>query len=363
MFRTVGIALLSTLVIGVALLAAGGWQAQRNLAARTAELSDQLASLTATQEAMLAQQRPPEITGHCYLGDKSKPAANVLVKIYRFPDVAGNLTTGVIVDAVETDADGHFKTGALQYGEYSVIAPLQVPQGESQESLYYREIQSRPMTVVTGSGVTHVTLDVLASARVELVTQPFPKTITCAKGQQLDVTTLDNITFGSSVTDRPVRLFRDGLETHLTPILDWPAPLGPTGLGGTHVEPYSETRWLPPREYEVHKWLNLTGPSPDVMAREVTEGIEQPAPVPNKSTFYATLSMNVPKVRTAAGGSTKVTFALPDGFADAFKDALPLAAQGYGTANGITYPAGSVGAVAQAMKIDVKVDPPTQTAP
>ena len=55
MFRMAGIGLLSLLTIGVAVVGFGGWQLQRNLTSRTEELSEQLASLTTTQQAMLAQ--------------------------------------------------------------------------------------------------------------------------------------------------------------------------------------------------------------------------------------------------------------------------------------------------------------------
>jgi hypothetical protein len=84
MFRTMGITLLSLLTIGVAVVGFGSWQMQRNLAARTDELSEQLTSLTATQQAMLAQQRPPEVTGVAYLGDRSKPVKDVEIQSIGF---------------------------------------------------------------------------------------------------------------------------------------------------------------------------------------------------------------------------------------------------------------------------------------
>ena len=66
MFRTAGIALLSLLTIGVAVVGFGGWQLQRP-ALRAEELSEQLASLTTTQQAMLAarpaRDRRPGVLG------------------------------------------------------------------------------------------------------------------------------------------------------------------------------------------------------------------------------------------------------------------------------------------------------------
>ena len=110
MFRTAGIGLLSLLTIGVAVVGFGGWQLQRNLASRTEELSEQLASLTATQQAMLARQRPPEITGLAYLGDPSTPAKDVEIQVFRFseepPSNMGIKASGVITRRLRTDGLG-----------------------------------------------------------------------------------------------------------------------------------------------------------------------------------------------------------------------------------------------------------------
>src|SRR4029079_9928920 len=135
MFRTAGIVLLSLLTIGVAVVGFGGWQLQRNLASRTEELSGQLASLTTTQQAMLAQQRPPEITGLAYLGDPSKPAKDVEIKVFRFSDETpsnmGMQASGVGMRRLRTDALGHFDSGILQSGEYCLLAPLVDPEGNA----------------------------------------------------------------------------------------------------------------------------------------------------------------------------------------------------------------------------------------
>ena len=128
----------------------GGWQLQRSLASRTEELSEQLASLTTTQQAMLAQQRPPEITGLAYLGDPSRPAKDIEIQVFRFseepPSNVSPRASGVITRRLRTDSRGHFDSGILQSGEYCVLGPLLDPEGQADEhELIFSRLQSGPL--------------------------------------------------------------------------------------------------------------------------------------------------------------------------------------------------------------------------
>ena len=153
-------------VVGLAAVGIGGWQLRRNLSTRTEELSEQLASLTATQQAMLAQQRPPEITGRCYLGEKSKPAVDIEVQLFRFSAEPQMQKSGVVTRRFRTDSEGHFASGLLQQGEYCILAPILSPDGEADSgSLLFKQLQSRPLYMTLGVGTSAVDLDLAASGQ------------------------------------------------------------------------------------------------------------------------------------------------------------------------------------------------------
>jgi hypothetical protein len=254
MYRTAGIALLSLLTIGVAVVGFGGWQLQRNLASRTAELSEQLASLTATQQAMLAQQRPPEITGRAYLGDRSTPAEDVEIQVFRFSEeppsnnMGARASSGVVTRRLRTDALGRFDSGILQSGEYCVLGPLVDPEGKANEHEFlFKQLQSRPLYLTAGIGKSTVELDLAASGRIRLAATGIPKSVTIADEEvpvfvQIRAST-DGVPYFQRTplppSDEPPR---DG----------WPLPLH-------HDSPAAIQRpadlprdwWLPPRDYSV----------------------------------------------------------------------------------------------------------------
>ena len=270
MFRTAGVVLLALLVIGVAAMGVGGWQLQRNLSARTEELSEQLASLTATQQAMLAQQRPPEITGRCYLGEPSKPAADVAIKIYRFPESRGTMgDAGIVVDVVRTGADGRFSTGALRDGDYCLLAPVQPPSGGDAQELYYREIQSRPIALSAGSGKVVTDLDLLASARIELIARDIPSEIELDDGTKLKVAFSMNLWSGHNGAG-PERVFPANLNDLSPPITQWPVP-----FGYGKAQPMGSA-WVPPREYRVNAMLSISGniAAAPIVARRTRAALE-----------------------------------------------------------------------------------------
>lgn len=255
MFRTAGIALLSLLTIGVAVVGFGGWQLSRNLASRTEELSGQLASLAATQEAMLAQQRPPEITGRAYLGDPSKPAKDVEIQVFRFadepPSNMGMQASGVVMRRLRTDALGHFDSGILQSGEYCLLGPLLNPEGEVNENeLLFTKLQSRPLYLTAGVGKSEVEFNVEAPARIRLSVDNIPNSLTIAGKEVRVFVQLSVMTDGVQLFER-----RPVPPNDQPPRNGWPLPLpGPPNTGaGASLRPENLPRswWFSPRDYSI----------------------------------------------------------------------------------------------------------------
>ncbi|MDZ4819699.1 MAG: permease prefix domain 1-containing protein [Planctomycetota bacterium] len=177
MFRTVGIALMACLVLAMGALAWSSWSQQQMFSQQTESLTAQIASLTKTQQTMLDRQQPPEITGKVYLGDPSVPAKGVELTVWRFADepVEEFKRNGSVYRLVQSDEQGNFRTGALPTGTYSLLAPIQVPAGKSEEDLYFKQLQSRPMYLVSGEDQPRVDLDLLASAQLRMeLAKDFP---------------------------------------------------------------------------------------------------------------------------------------------------------------------------------------------
>ncbi|HEY4309096.1 MAG TPA: permease prefix domain 1-containing protein [Pirellulales bacterium] len=277
MFRASGIALLSILTIGIALLAAGGWQVQRSLATRTEELSSQLASLASTQEAMLAQQRPPQATGRCYLGDPSKPAVDTEIRVFRFADVpqSGN-TPGLIARRVRTDARGYFDTGILQQGEYCLLATLFTPDGKTnnakevsasppktENELLFGRLQSRPLYLMPGINETSVDLDLCAGGRLELAAQNVPDSVTVGEREFRVFVALQIMTDARYFPSQPVP------PSDEPPEEGWPLPLPPVPITVAGVSKKAselpQLLYVPSRNYyiSVHlMFLSGQGVSP-----------------------------------------------------------------------------------------------------
>ena len=81
MFRWLAIGLMSTLIVAVLALAAGGWRVQTALADRIAALTDELASMHEAQQRLLDRGRDeiPEVQGRAYLADESRQPAEIEV--------------------------------------------------------------------------------------------------------------------------------------------------------------------------------------------------------------------------------------------------------------------------------------------
>ncbi len=253
MFRTAGIALLSLLTIGVAVVGFGSCQMQRNLAARTNELSEQLTSLTATQQAMLAQQRPPEITGIAYVGDLSRPAKDVEIQVFRFseepPSTMSPGVSGVMARRLRTDAQGRFESGILQAGEYCVLAPLLDPEGKFDEDrLLFKRLQSHPLYLVAGVGKSTVDMNLLATSRIALGATSLPNSIRLGDQEVRVFVQIQAWTDGVYFQRLPVP------PSDEPPRDGWPLPIPvPHSVASAHQRPADLPHewWLPPRDYSV----------------------------------------------------------------------------------------------------------------
>ncbi len=130
MYRAAGITLLSLLTVGVVALALGGWQLQHSV-------SEQLETLSATQQALLAQQRPPQVAGALLPGRQIKASARrggaglpVFGRADREFGIRLHATRhGVVTRRLHTNARGRFDSGILQSGEYCLLAPVFMPDG------------------------------------------------------------------------------------------------------------------------------------------------------------------------------------------------------------------------------------------
>ena len=145
-----------SLLLGVALCFVGclltyaSIQTQRDMAAGFKELTSQLARINEREPAAPPPPRRPELHGHLYLGDPSRPAANAYAEVIRMPE-------GAVHRVAFTDEQGKFSVTNLPEGEYSVLTPLLGPgnpmhhAGNAEERhrpLY--QVQSLPFNIVFG---------------------------------------------------------------------------------------------------------------------------------------------------------------------------------------------------------------------
>jgi hypothetical protein len=298
MFRTAGIALLSLLTIGVTVVGFGGWQLQRNLASRTEELSEQLATLTATQQAMLVQQRPPEITGSAYLGDPSKPAKDVEIQVFRFSEEPPNngmgaIASGVVARRLRTDALGHFDSGILQSGTYCLLGPLIDPDGKAnKEEFLFTQMQSRPLYLTAGVGKSTVELDLAASGQIRLEATGIPNSV------MIDDEEVRVFVVLQAWPDEMRYMDRKPLPpSDQPPRNGWPLPLPPGNIAAAQQRPADLPHdwWLPPREYAVAVQLYFPTKSSGSMGGGLTPIQTKAVPFALKLTpgDTATLALNI----------------------------------------------------------------------
>jgi hypothetical protein len=150
MFRRVTIALVVLLCVGLIATTANSWLAQSRLTQQLAQLNEQLASLTKTQETLQDRQKPLSITGLIYDGDKSKPVANHEVGIARLNDSA-------VVRRIKTDSRGIYDSGPLAAGDYFVFGTLTEDVKLSGEGLQF--VQGPPQYLYAGVGEVNADLD------------------------------------------------------------------------------------------------------------------------------------------------------------------------------------------------------------
>ncbi len=151
MFRRVTIALVVLLCLGLIATTANSWLAQSRMTQQLAQLNEQLASLTKTQESLQDQQKPLSITGLIYDGDKSKPVANHEVGIARLSDLE-------VVRRVKTDQQGKFESGPIPDGDYFIFGSIDSPVRLSRGGPEF--VQGPPIYLYAGVGVVNADLDV-----------------------------------------------------------------------------------------------------------------------------------------------------------------------------------------------------------
>jgi hypothetical protein len=161
MFRWLAITLMAAMLIAVLALALGGWRVQTALADRLDGLTEELSSMRRAQDKLL--DRPavemPKIHGQAYLGDASRPAANVELEIWNASNVR-------LFRRLTTDGEGRFQSHSLPEGDYFLLAPLLPATGREHyvtlpgnTGLFYH-LQSQPLYVYPGTELDPLALDV-----------------------------------------------------------------------------------------------------------------------------------------------------------------------------------------------------------
>lgn len=182
MFRRVTIALVVLLCVGLIATTANSWLAQSRMTQQLAQLNEQLASLTKTQESLQDQQKPLSITGLIYDGDKSKPVANHEVGIARLSDCE-------VVRKVITNAQGELESAPLPAGDYFVFSRLKKSEGIQPplSVVGIRYAQGPPVYLYPGLGAVAADLDVgyQPTGQISLECSPPMKSIDADKGYRI----------------------------------------------------------------------------------------------------------------------------------------------------------------------------------
>ncbi len=162
MFRSAAIILGCICVIGLFTVAYSAWRIEASFTDQMGTLSQELSELNETGARFLSQPQATqmEIAGHLYLGDPSVPAASGEVEIWDAMEMT-------VVRRVRSEADGSFRSGALTFGDYFVIAPLQGMTNEivtidGNKNAHHRyAAQSQTIALHTASGTEICNMDVL----------------------------------------------------------------------------------------------------------------------------------------------------------------------------------------------------------
>lgn len=162
-----------SLAVGIALCSIGcllvysSVRTQREVVTGFNELSSQLARLNEREPVAAPIPRRPELHGHLYLGDPSRPAAGAYAEIRRLPE-------GDTYRVVFADEAGRFTVKHIPEGEYSVLAPqvgtrnrLVNVSGIKDRQLPLHQIQSQPFVMMPGETDVAIGLDI-AFRRSEL---------------------------------------------------------------------------------------------------------------------------------------------------------------------------------------------------
>jgi len=131
----------------------GNWELALN--SRLEQLTVALTDLTKKQadSGERTRNQLPEITGNCYLADRSRPAAGKEVNLLQFPAMT-------VLRKARTDDEGRFRFGMLPAGDYCVTTSLSGEKNPIRHEKPLFWVQSQPLYVSEGSELPPVELDV-----------------------------------------------------------------------------------------------------------------------------------------------------------------------------------------------------------
>ena len=245
MLRIALAAALVILVVAVAAIGVGGWQMNRTIG----ELGDTLATMNETQRALLEsrekEDRPLAIRGRLFLGDKSKPASYASVSVY---GLGVGIRQDQLIARLTADADGRFGSGALQPGNYSLLANLLPEKADLDRDSLLRPnsyfIQSRPISVYPWSKDADVEIDIAMVPYGQVsfeLTKPLPQEIQVEFGElkrQLNIYPALGIAIPANSHHLPILRLDDSRQ------IDWPV----VGLVGRRENDHEVFVMKPPSD-------------------------------------------------------------------------------------------------------------------
>lgn len=117
MLRVAAVVVIVLLCVGLAITTVGSWQAQSRMADQMHALGEQLKLIAESRPAGPAPPTPLEISGKVYIDSANQVVPGTEVTICRAAD-------GEVVRRATTDDRGHYSSGPLASGDYTVLTSL-----------------------------------------------------------------------------------------------------------------------------------------------------------------------------------------------------------------------------------------------
>jgi hypothetical protein len=153
MLRWTLVALASVLCVLLGLSVLGNWRTQSQLAEQVGKLSEELKAMAAAKQIPPPVPQPPEITGVIYAGTKDKPMANAAIAVIK--------TDGTVVRRTGCDAQGRYRSGPLEAGDYCIATETENPplvvNPISPNARWFT--QTQPLFVHASSGTVPLDID------------------------------------------------------------------------------------------------------------------------------------------------------------------------------------------------------------